>query len=175
MAKSNMKVYPQHDGWRARDWMGLLLVFALLAMAVPAAAQRPVESSGRVLRVIDDPSTGAHWLLLADGVNPAGPGRMVLIAEPRKLAVRNETGSARVVRAPDSDETPLLPVIRPGDRLIVEESTPVVEARLEAVALGAAVSGSAFNARLRIGGRVVRAVALAPGRAVFAPESEVRP
>jgi predicted secreted protein len=66
-------------------------------------------------------------------------------------------------------------VIHTGDALILEENTALVEARLEAVALGPAVSGLAFNVRLKIGGNVVRAVALGPGRAAFAPESEARP
>jgi flagella basal body P-ring formation protein FlgA len=56
----------------------------------------------------------------------------------------------------------------------VEESSPVVEARLEAVALGPAVVGSAFNVRLKIGGKIVRALALAPGRAALALEMEAR-
>ena len=54
--------------------------------------------------------------------------------------------------------------------VIVEEHTAVVEARLEAMALGPAAVGGAFRARLRMGGKVVRAVALGPGRAVLEPE-----
>jgi len=68
-----------------------------------------------------------------------------------------------------------LPVIRAGDRLIVEEKTAVAEVRLEAVALGPAGNGFPLLVRLKIGGRVVRAVALGPGRAAFAPETEARP
>jgi flagella basal body P-ring formation protein FlgA len=67
------------------------------------------------------------------------------------------------------------PVIRAGERLIVEESTAVVDARLEAVALGPAAIGSPLNVKLAIGGKVVRAVALAPGRAAFQAETEVSP
>lgn len=68
-----------------------------------------------------------------------------------------------------------LPVIRTGDRLIVEENTALVEARLEAVALGPAQPGSSFNVRLVAGGKIVRAVALGPGRAAFAPVKRVQP
>jgi predicted secreted protein len=64
-------------------------------------------------------------------------------------------------------------VIHTGDLLVVEENTAVVEARLEAVALGPAWAGSSFDVRLKIGGKVVRAIALASGRAVFSPETEV--
>ena len=66
-------------------------------------------------------------------------------------------------------------MIRAGDALLVEEHTAVVDARLEAVALESAAKGARFKARLKIGGKVVRAVAISPGRAGFAPESEVAP
>jgi len=60
------------------------------------------------------------------------------------------------------------PMIRSGDKLVIEEHSALVEARLEAVSLGKAVQGAEFNARLAIGGKVVRAVAISPGRAAFA-------
>jgi hypothetical protein len=67
------------------------------------------------------------------------------------------------------------PVIRAGDRLIVEEHTALVDAVLEARALTPAAPGSAFDARLTVGGRVVRAVALGPGRAALQLETGARP
>ena len=42
---------------------------------------------------------------------------------------------------------------------MVEEHTAVVDARLEAVALGPAAKGGEFRARLKIGGKVVRVIA----------------
>jgi flagella basal body P-ring formation protein FlgA len=66
-------------------------------------------------------------------------------------------------------------VIRTGDALLVEEHTAVVDARLEAVALESAAKGARFKTRLEIGGKVVRAIAISPGRAGFAPESEIVP
>ena len=62
-----------------------------------------------------------------------------------------------------AERTRLHPVIHAGDVLIVEEHTAVVEARLEAVALGPAAAGAIFRARLKIGGKVVRAVAVSAG------------
>jgi len=59
-------------------------------------------------------------------------------------------------------------VIHGGDKIIVEEHTTVVDARLEAVALGPAAQGNAFRVRLNIGGKVILAVATAPGQAVVA-------
>jgi flagella basal body P-ring formation protein FlgA len=83
----------------------------------------------------------------------------------------------RQTGAPASEviANPLQPVIHAGDRVIVEENSPVVEARLEAVALGPAALGSALEVRLKIGGLVVRAIARGPGRAALQPEIGVRP
>jgi hypothetical protein len=67
------------------------------------------------------------------------------------------------------------PVIHSGDALVLEESTPLVEARLEARALGPAICGGEFNARLAVGGKVVRAVALGKGRAAFVSQTGTRP
>ncbi len=135
----------------------------------------PAAVAGRPLRAIDDPCTGARWLLVRDGNNPAGPGRLLLVVEPRNAAGQGSSDGAMAARTTMAKLALLIPVIRAGDRLVVEEDTPRVEARLEAVALGPAAAGSGLEVRLRIGGRVVRAVALAPGRAAFAPETEVRP
>jgi hypothetical protein len=127
---------------------------------------------GEIVREIDDPHTGERWLLLRNDQVPGGPGRLVLVH-------RNEPGGAvrqavgRV--AAEAGATPVPPVIRSGDRLIVEEHTAVVDAVLEARALAPAAAGSALAVRLTIGGRVVRAVALGPGRAALQPESGVWP
>jgi flagella basal body P-ring formation protein FlgA len=95
--------------------------------------------------------------LVRDPGHPGGPGRLLLAS-----ALRKEPLNANQAQAEAS-----APVIRSGDRVLVEENTPVVEARLEAVALAPAQPGSVFNVRLTVGGRVVRAVAVSPGRAVF--------
>lgn len=63
-------------------------------------------------------------------------------------------------------------MIRAGDALIVEEHTAVVDARLEAIALGSASKDAQFKARLKIGGRVVRVTALGPGGAMLEPEDK---
>jgi hypothetical protein len=162
---------------------GALLGLAAIAAGCPAAAQQPgaqtvlamaTETSGaaQVVREIDDPHSGARWLLLRDREHPAGPGRLVHLGEGENPAGRRDLGGTADLAA---EAAPALPVIRSGDRLIIEENTAVVEARLEAVALGPAAPGSAFRVRLTIGGRVARAVALGPGRAAFLPELEARP
>lgn len=65
------------------------------------------------------------------------------------------------------------PVILAGDRIVVEESSGVVEARLAAIALGPAKGGESFKVRLAIGGKVLRATALGPGRAALVEDQGI--
>jgi len=146
------------------------------AAAVPETLCGPAPTSegafepeGQVLRQIEDPSTGDLWLLLRDRKRPGGPARMVL-ARQRVNVPRTISGGP--VQHLFAGERPL---IHPGDALMVEEHTAVVDARLEAVALEPAAKGAHLKARLKIGGKVVRVEAISPGRASFAPESEVEP
>lgn len=137
---------------------------------------RPAPAEGRILREIRDPHSGACWLLVRDESHPGGPGRLVPAGEspipvPPNPRAQNRADGPHSAGSSDS----LAPVIRAGDRLIVEEKTSVVEAHLEAVALGPAAVGGVFGVRLRIGGRALRAVALGPGRAALQAAWEVRP
>ena len=137
------------------------------ALAGAASAER---LHGQVVQEIDDAATGDRWVLVRDAMNPAGPGRMVRIASSGWIQGQAAQKDGRSRTSP-----PLCPVIHAGDAVIVEEHTAVVDARLEAVALGPAVVGAAFRARLKIGGKVVRVVARAAGRAEMMPESEAQP
>jgi len=164
-------------------WLALVLGLAL----VPGWAQPPASgrtqtilssgeltpelwqggARGEVLREIDDPHTGERWLLIRNGENPGGPGHLVRIT----------AGGHRFAGAlpAHAEEAAQPPIIRSGDRLRIEEHTAVVDAVLEARAVTPAAAGAVFNARLTIGGKVVRAVALGPGRAAFQRETGVRP
>jgi hypothetical protein len=169
-----------------QHWVRGQQCFALFcaAMALPGYGQagaqagsglQVMESSAapaqsEVLREIDDPSTGDRWLLMRDGKNPGGPGRLV-----RMAAHPGEPGRASWHSEPQIDAARLLPVIHAGEHLVVEEHTAVADAYLEAQAMNPAAPGATFAARLAIGGRVVRAIALGPGRAALQPEAEVRP
>ncbi|MGO9638814.1 MAG: hypothetical protein ACLPSO_12855 [Terracidiphilus sp.] len=117
---------------------------------------------GDIVREIDDPHTGDRWLLVRNDLVPGGPGRLVLVAAHRKLS-----GGAILHPAGEAREAEILPVIRSGDRLIVEEHTARVDAVLEARALSPAALGSALDVRLAIGGNRLRAIALGPGRAAL--------
>ena len=114
---------------------------------------------GEIIREIDDPRNSDRWLLVRDDSHPGGPGLLLLVS-----VVQDKTRQA----APAPAAPP--PIIRAGDRVIVEENTAVAEARLEAVALNPAWPGSLFSVRLTMGGGVLRVLAAGPGRAVLQQE-----
>jgi hypothetical protein len=136
------------------------------ASATPETAREP---AAEVLRQIEDPSTLDIWLLMRDPSRPAGPGRLVLVRQGMNTEKAIPGGPAQSLSAPER------PVIHTGDALMVEEHTAVADVRLEAVALEPALKNAQFKARLKIGGQVVRVVAISSGRASFAPESEIAP
>jgi len=140
--------------------------------AVTAIAETSPDRGGQVMREIADPSTGDLWLLVRDVDRPAGPGRLVLAQQPTGTSGVHQTrGSSAAQPVPAKEHS----VIHAGDGLMVEEHTAVADVRLEAVALEPAVKGACFKARLKLGGKVVRAMAVSPGHAVLAPDSEVAP
>jgi hypothetical protein len=124
-------------------------------------------AQGQLVREIDDQQCRTRWLLLRDDSNPGGPGRLVLVQSAHDGSTsRPASGAAGELAA-----APQKPVIHAGDRLVIEQETPQISARLEAVALAPALAGRLFRARLRMGGKIVEAVALAPGRAALEPET----
>ncbi|MGA3332875.1 MAG: hypothetical protein ABSC62_01785 [Terracidiphilus sp.] len=153
-------------GQTAAGGSSLPSVHGPLASAEPAQAVTRPE--GEILGQIDDPHTGIRWLLMRDTANAGGPGRLVRIGHAGPDAKGGTRGAA-------SGAARLRPLIHAGDALIVEEHTAVVDAWLAAVALGPAAAGAECRARLKIGGKVVRVVALASGRAELAPDGETRP
>jgi hypothetical protein len=141
---------------------------AVMLSSGPPGSVSPSLASADIFREIDDPHSGARWLLMRNQEHPAGPGRLVQVGESGSPAGKPLVSGGVVAPAP------ALPVVRAGDTVIVEEKTAVVDAHLEAVALGPAAIGSLLEVRLKIGGKVVRVMLLAPGRAAFQGETEAR-
>lgn len=137
------------------------------SMVIVSAPGSP-RAAEEIVRVIDDPANGDRWLLERDSQHPGGPGRMVLVAR--------EKGSPAAARAFHEyagsrfGAGTLAALIRAGDHLIVEEHTRLLDAVLEGIALDRAREGGALRVRLTIGGRIVKAVAVAPGRAMLSPD-----
>jgi hypothetical protein len=122
---------------------------------------------GRLVRVMDDPSTGARWLLYEDTEHPGRPGKLIAVS------LEQAAGSQAFSRTGEADRARV--AVHAGDLLTVEEHTPVADSTLAAVALGQAREGEELEVRLKIGGRVVKAVAEGAGRARLIGESGVRP
>ena len=128
-----------------------------------------VGDSSSVLREIDDPASGARWLLVRDQNDPGAPGRLLLLSASQTLRLSHSQASSLPLVA-------LLPVVvRAGDSLILEEHTARADVRLEAVALGPARAGDAIRARLNLGGSIVRAIVSGPHRATLLSSTEARP
>ncbi len=77
-------------------------------------------------------------------------------------------------RSPTANQKLSLPVIRPGDSVILSEDSPVSHALLEAIALQSAATGQVLTVRLKLGGHLLRAIATAPGCALLAEGDEVQ-
>ena len=153
---------------------GVLVAAAAGQTPVPGAVEAgtPVGPApvGEVLRQIDDPAANGIWLLVRDPEHQAGPGRLIWVPRGASPALH----STDTVAAPAPKQV-LKPVIFTGDQLVVEEETSVVDARLAATALNPAPVGAPLHVRLEVGGKVVRAIAVAPGLARLAPELEIEP
>jgi hypothetical protein len=128
--------------------------------------------TGDIVREIDDPRNGDRWLLIENESHPGGPGRLVLADARGGPGDASEANETRATKQATREADTLPPVIRAGERVVVEEHTAMVEAHLEAVAMAPAWVGSAFNVRLSIGGRIVRVVAEGPGRAILQVETQ---
>lgn len=133
------------------------------APALPAPAVSAALSRGSLVREVVDPATGNRWLLERDARYPGGPGRMVLAGSPVAAIENGKTAAGA------QQPMAAFPVIRAGDLVMLVAHTAAMDAELEAVALGPAAAGDAFRARLKMGGAVVNAVAVAHGRAQWLP------
>jgi|ERR1700738_2481295 len=159
----------------------LLLVVLAAALAFSSTAARgqktPKSAPARILsdaslgsdgiaRAIDDPSSGIRWLLVRNNHRPGGPGTLFVALSGERVA----PGSI-----PIPSLFSLVPVIRAGDAVLLEEHTAAIDTCLEAIALAPARPGAVLRVRLKLGGRTVRALAAGPGRVTLAPDTEVWP
>jgi hypothetical protein len=139
----------------------LVVSGAPLQNSAQTADRVPEVPPGDIVREIDDPHNGDRWLLIRDSRHPGGPGLLRLVTY---AGASSRQGNPEL-------NTPA-PIIHAGDSVIVEQSTLVMEARLEAIALGPAIAGSTLNLRLVLGGRVVRAVATGRNSAIYQGEAQ---
>jgi hypothetical protein len=140
------------------------LAWSACVGAADAKAGAGVPAGACVIRQIDDPATGRHWLLERDPEHPGWPGRLV---EAPGLVSAANNGS----RSPAALPSPMRPMILAGDQLVVSDETDVIRVRLEAVALQPARVGRKLRVRLKFSGKVMDAVAIGSGRAKVAGEA----
>jgi hypothetical protein len=156
-----------------------MILAGVAALFFQAPALGHGQAPGRVMREIIDGATGDRWLLVRDAAHSGGPGRMVRVArgdEDSRRESKNEPAQPGTQSAAHAAPGPVTaPAIRAGDAVMVEEHSPVVDARLEATALGSAEAGAELEARLKMGGKTVRVKALGPGRAELVPEPKAHP
>lgn len=153
---------------------------AILSLGRAGEGTRIAGEGGRaseIIRTIDDPNLGDRWLLMRSAGQFGGPGRLL---RTRQEGVQSSAtflgGSTKP--APSGTDPATDPAtdpswrVRAGEPVLVEEHSAVVDAYLEGVALGPASAGTLFRVRLRVGARIVDAVAMGPGRAVLKPTAE---
>ena len=143
----------------------------------PSSLQVPSPgcNSKDFVREIHDAGSGLRWMLFRNDSHAGAPGRLVLNASRGNADETQGCASGLDQESLPGVDAFREVVIRAGDRLTIQEYTSRVDLRLEGVALTPAANGDAFNVRLRIGGRTVRAIALKPGKAMLAPQAEVWP
>jgi hypothetical protein len=141
---------------------------ATMLVSLSADRARPLTASsvsaGEILREIDDPQNGDRWLLVEDASHPGGPGLLLQAGE-------GVVETRPTVAAADAP----VPIIHAGERIVVEEHTAIVDARLEAVAMNPAWAGSLLNVRLVVGGRVMWAGDAGESRGAGPRGSRIRP
>jgi hypothetical protein len=164
-----------------------LLVFSVLScrgeqkdlanQKSPAACLKDFETAYgtryRALQIMNDPGTGRRWLLVEQLDRPEAPALLMLMPDNHacsKLPIADSEW-----RYPSAHRALPVPVISPGDSIILSEASPVSDGRLEAIALERAATGQELTVRLKLGGHLLRAVAIGSGRAtLLAHRNEVR-
>ena len=158
-----------------------LLLLLMTAQAIgqrkvlsPASAANPdsgiqnVSVQNSIFREIVDEASGVRWVVLRDEDHPGGPGHLLPVKPQVELRAPGHWAEAREV-IPSA----AAPCVHTGDRVVVEEHTATADVHLEAVAMEPAVPGSTLRVRLKVGGKVAHAVALAPGKAELAMAKEM--
>ena len=163
---------------------------------------------GEVKRDWFDPCLGSHWELVTNPAHPEWPGRLFLVdangrllqpAESRVITGglpaldRLNRPSSSTQFSPSAPANPAsspaqfseaLPIaIRAGDRVTLEQDTPILRARFQAIALQSAAVGQRMRVRLGAGthsghgldGGVVAALVTGPGEAKWLGAEGVEP
>jgi hypothetical protein len=138
-------------------WLSLMLCFSTAASLT--AQQESNQGSAIGVRIVNDPAS-ACWVLQRTSSDKAGPGHWVQLSP---IACRESPS-----RVSTDVHAPLPFVIQTGSRLVIEQHTQTVDARLLAQAMGPARMGQTVQVRLIPTGAVLLVVVTGPSRAGFA-------
>jgi hypothetical protein len=202
MVEKSMRGSANPGGCRVRIRLAAPLAWTILILqafhASPGDCSAPVVSArthDEMSRELIDPCLGSHWQLHIDPEHPAWPGRLVLVnaSAGRKAssAGRTELGGYGFdpIKTHPGAVANLFPTlalqeaVHAGDRLVVEQDSPVLHAEFRAVALESARVGEEMRVRLTAGstvplsiqGRIVHVIATGSGRARWTFEEAVKP
>jgi len=134
-----------------------------LAQSSSAQIEPGVEPGTQVSREWVDPCLGSRWQLKVNPAHPSWPGRVMLvdaggggssIRAPKRWLPKADSANARgTVWAALSTPTDLSPpVIRSGDRVVVDQRSKVMQAHFQAVALETAGVGERLRVRISTSG-----------------------
>ena len=142
----------------------LFLVLPALAVVTVVAQTQPEQPETPVLRIAaDTTSVFRCWILVKGTSVGGGPGKW--LEEPFGACEPAQSDNRSIVPSSDTKRAGAKPIIRAGERLLVEQNSERVQARLQATALEPAALGAILRVRFRSGGSPVQVVAIAPGHA----------
>ena len=124
---------------KCRGMRGALLGMLLFAGSVAGAAS--IGAAGEIRREIADPCLRSHWLLIIDPAHPGWPGRLIL--KESNEGTRNDTAKSPPATVPIA--------IRAGEQVSVNQSSPILHAQFQAIALQSAPVGQVLKVRLIAG------------------------
>jgi hypothetical protein len=172
----------------------LLSVLLMAVLAPPAYCLRSdlsASAGSAGSREFFDPCLRSHWQLQTNPAHPEQPGRLVLVnpngahpGQPARAPGELVSPTSHFVEGrinPAHAASP--PIIRAGDRVIVNQQTRVLHAHLSAIALESATPGQRIRVRLAAGtpsarvldATIITVLATAPGQAQWPTDEGTRP
>ena len=110
-----------------------------------------------------DPGTCKRWRYERNGDHPSWPPRLVMVSDEVSCSSQSNVNPGMKGQKTEWLRHHTI-IVLAGDELAVSDETAALLANLEGVALNNGSPGEVIGVRLRLGGRIMRAQVLAPGR-----------
>jgi len=121
----------------------VFLLASVISFAATTSAVTLASQVGELRKEIVDPCLGARWQLIVDPSHPGWPGRLILAAMDEGVR------SSHAARGTAGLESTI--AIHVGDQVSVDQSSPVIHAQFQAIALQSAAVGKVLRVRLMAG------------------------